>query len=245
MTFRIALVVAVLVVITTATSAQTVSRQITGLVYDSTGAAIPGVQVTVTGPGLRVATTTITDDRGRFVIKGPLQPPPAEYTVIAQLAGFETTTVMVRASDEGVDGWFTIRLHVGCFVEFVEVIPELPWAVQAADVVAVVRPIDARIEDGRCGPITKLRATIVEVVKDRREQRTTSIQFDLLLGQQIPMTPGDTYIAFLQSDRVSGAYRVMSRFLFMPVREGQVVLPTGERKPVADVLSLLRSVSKE
>ena len=212
---------------------------------------MPGVGVRVTGPGLLDAQATVTDDTGRFVIKGPFQPPPATYTVIAKLLGFETATVMVRASGEGVDGPFTIRLRIGCYEPDLEVIPDLDWLVSNADVIAVVR-LDsiergqhARIGDEWCGPITRLRATIVEPVRDHRSQQSRSISFELA-GHDLPLAPEDTFIAILRWHATSRVYRVISRGYFKLVRAGQVRWPyavRGSNKPLADVLSTLRSLS--
>ena len=221
------------------------TRQVSGRVADASGAALPGVQMSIAGPGALVRKEIFTDDNGRFAFAGVL-PPPATYTVTARLPGFETVTVMVRA-DEGVDSSFTIRLHLECYEPDFEVVPDLRPLVAAADLVALVR-VDslergqqARIGDEWCGPITIFRATIIEPVKDRRPQRSSSVRF-VLPGQEGQFKRRDNYIAILQWHPATRAYRVTSRSFFALVRDGR--LTEGARRPIADVLSGLRSLSQ-
>jgi hypothetical protein len=61
---------------------------IVGTVTDSTGAALPGVTVTVTGPALQVPSVVgVTDAKGEFRVS-PL--PPGTFTVTYELSGFQT-----------------------------------------------------------------------------------------------------------------------------------------------------------
>ena len=243
---RTTLMLAVLATFTASLSAQIDnSAQIRGRVTDAVGAALPGAQVSVTGRGLSVPRETVADDDGRFTIAG-LQPSPATYTVSARLAGFERATVMVRAH-EGADGSFTIRLHLDCYEPDIEVPPELGPLVAAADLIALVR-LDsiergrqARIGDGWCGPVTIFRGTIIEAVKDRRPQRSPSVRF-VLPGQTGQFKRGDNYIVIVQWQSAIRAYQVTSRSYFALVRDGR--LTEGEGKPIADVLSGLRSMSQ-
>jgi hypothetical protein len=250
-TLRAALVLAVLVGSTTSPYAQTVgTRQIAGRVTDAGGGALPGVRVTITGPGLLVAESTVVGNDGRFVVKGPLQPPPATYNVIAQLDGFETVAITAPASAADSDSTFTIRMRIPCMEPDLEVLGELDGYVKEADFAALVR-LDSierqqqpRVDDGYCGPITIFRATIVEAVKDRRPQRSGSIQF-VLLGHRGQFEPGDEYIAVLQLHPSTRAYRVMSRGYFMLVKEGRVRWPSGDKyEPLSDLMTTLRLFSR-
>src|ERR1051325_8596948 len=61
---------------------------IVGTVTDGTGAALPGVTITVTGPALQVPSVVgVTDARGEFRVS-PL--PPGAFTVTYELPGFQT-----------------------------------------------------------------------------------------------------------------------------------------------------------
>ncbi len=60
---------------------------ITGVVTDNTGAVLPGVTVTVTGPALQVpSVTSVSDERGEYRLS-PL--PIGLYTVLFELPGFQ------------------------------------------------------------------------------------------------------------------------------------------------------------
>jgi hypothetical protein len=226
--------------VTTASLQTITAPELSGRITDQSGAPLPGVTVSVTGPGLPDGPARITDDSGRFIVRGPLQPSPATYTVTAKLAGFDTATVMVRATD-GVDGPFVIQLHVGCLLEIVEVVPAFEDMVQAAEFVGVVRLDSIEYRQGRCGPVPELHATIIERVKDRRAQQSRSIRF-VAPEREFAAMAGESYIAVVQWDPASRAYRVMSRFWFMSVRDGRVTWYGGEQKPLADVLAALRSI---
>jgi len=63
---------------------------IAGIVRDSTGAVVPGVTVTVTGPALqRESLTAVTATDGAYRVS---LVPPGVYTVMANLSGFSTRT---------------------------------------------------------------------------------------------------------------------------------------------------------
>src|SRR5688500_8005912 len=65
--------------------AQSNPGEIRGVVTDVAGAALPGVQVTLTGPDKRSA---VTDPRGEFAFRN-LRPGP--YELRLELAGFKTS----------------------------------------------------------------------------------------------------------------------------------------------------------
>src|SRR5665213_1629597 len=70
--------------------AQTVTGSITGVVADSSGAVIPGAQVTALNTGTGVTTEAKTNDAGAYTIRFlPIGP----YTVSVVAAGFSTQTV--------------------------------------------------------------------------------------------------------------------------------------------------------
>src|SRR5262245_57822773 len=61
---------------------------IIGVISDSSGAVLPGVTVTATGPALQVPSiVSVTDAKGEYRLT-PL--PPGVYTVTFELSGFQT-----------------------------------------------------------------------------------------------------------------------------------------------------------
>ena len=89
---------------------------LTGVVTDSTGAALPGVSITVTGDR-GPAATAVTNERGEFHVLGLL---PGKYTVAIELSGFKPE----RQAIEVVSGRtvkLAVRLEVGSLSETVTV----------------------------------------------------------------------------------------------------------------------------
>jgi hypothetical protein len=217
-------------------------------VVDTSGSALPGARVTITGPGLREE--GITSGDGRFALPVFLQPPPASYTVTATLAGFEAASVTTRASEAGADAVITIRMRIGCLDGPPLVVSrELQETLEKADVVALVR-LDSveRQQRGRfgdyCGPITTFAATIVEPIKDRRSQPVGTIRF-VMQNHDSEFEQGSDYIAILQWQSGMRTYGVMSPYL-LPVRNGWVESPAPgivKSGPLAEVLSALRSIT--
>ena len=71
-----------------AAMAQPVS-QLSGVVRDTTGSALPGVTVSITGAALVAPRTLVTNERGRYELDAL---PAGRYLVSASLTGFETRT---------------------------------------------------------------------------------------------------------------------------------------------------------
>lgn len=84
---RIVLVVLVVMVAATVSSAQDATGRIFGTVYDQQGAVIPAVQITVTNTATQDARTTTTDKEGYFQV---LALPIGNYKVTAEHTGFRT-----------------------------------------------------------------------------------------------------------------------------------------------------------
>ncbi len=79
--------IAILTFITGAAVYGQATGGISGTVSDASGSAIAGAKVTVTATATGMSRSTVTDDRGQYVV--PLLP-AALYTVEAQLQGFQT-----------------------------------------------------------------------------------------------------------------------------------------------------------
>src|SRR6186997_2257591 len=92
---------------------------ISGAVTDNTGAILPGVTVTATGPALQVpSVTAVSDERGEFRLS-PL--PIGVYTVLFELPGFQN----VRREGVRLTVGFTARvdseMNVGAVSETITV----------------------------------------------------------------------------------------------------------------------------
>ncbi len=70
-----------------AAQTQITTGVIQGTVMDSTGAVLPGVDVTIVNPETNLTQSRTTDTDGRFVF---LQLPPGRYTATFRLSGFGT-----------------------------------------------------------------------------------------------------------------------------------------------------------
>src|SRR5262249_15599627 len=69
-------------------TAQTITATtgaVNGTVTDTTKAVLPGVTVTLSGPGLMGTPTAVTDQSGSYRFSAV---PPGDYTVACELAGF-------------------------------------------------------------------------------------------------------------------------------------------------------------
>jgi hypothetical protein len=90
-------------------AAQTTTGSITGIIRDAGGGVLPGVSLKATHEATNARTTSITSDEGVYVLRGL---PVGRYTVVAELAGFQTskhTNVVVRVNEE-------VRLDIGLTV---------------------------------------------------------------------------------------------------------------------------------
>jgi Ca-activated chloride channel family protein len=95
-------------------AAQVRSGIITGTVVDSSGAVLPGANVTITGPEQR---STVTDSRGQFSF---VRLAGGEYQVEATLAGFATARHVLLLA-EGRTEQIKLELRVGALTETVTV----------------------------------------------------------------------------------------------------------------------------
>src|SRR5881296_2854024 len=70
--------------------AQRTTGDLIGVVKDSSGAVLPGVTISVTGPNIPRAQTTVSSENGSYRI-GNL--PPGTYSVSYELSGFKAITL--------------------------------------------------------------------------------------------------------------------------------------------------------
>jgi hypothetical protein len=111
---------AVLIALTLAATAvaQTGLATITGIVSDSSGAAVPGLTVTATNQATNIAYTGVTNDAGNYIITGV---PIGAYVIATELAGFkgvQSRVTLSAAQTARVD--FTLEL--GSVQERLEVV---------------------------------------------------------------------------------------------------------------------------
>src|SRR5687768_10007242 len=94
--WRLGAAVAAVALLAAAPSFAQTTGRIEGRVLDSSGAVLPGVLMTVSGPNLQGTRTSISDTDGRFRF---VAMPPGAYTIKGELAGFQTVeTPNVRVS---------------------------------------------------------------------------------------------------------------------------------------------------
>jgi Ca-activated chloride channel family protein len=92
---------------------------LTGVVTDGQGGVLPGVTVTVSRDG-RQSTTTVTDERGRFMVAVLA---PDSYTVSCSLTGFAPVSMTVTVA-AGRAATLRITMQVGQLTETVTVTSE-------------------------------------------------------------------------------------------------------------------------
>src|SRR5712691_7987544 len=99
-------------------SAQVSFGRLAGTVFDSSGAVLPGVTVTLTNEQRGQTQTTTTTDTGAFVFP---QVQPGLYTVTMTLSGFSTAEFSQVEIHVGVERSLTARLEVGQVAELLTV----------------------------------------------------------------------------------------------------------------------------
>ena len=112
-----AVVVASLSLPTTA-RAQAVYGSIAGTIEDSTGAALPGVNVTITSVERKTADTVVTNGSGNYSKDRLL---PGTYSVKAELSGFRPALVSAAKVNVDTQTKVDLKLDVGAMTEAVEV----------------------------------------------------------------------------------------------------------------------------
>lgn len=100
------LVLALLLIAAAATLYADVYGTINGVVRDNSGAVLPGVTVTVTGPVLPKGRDTVTDSGGNYTVQNL---PPGNYTVTAALAGMGSARASAMVS---VDKTTTLNIKL-------------------------------------------------------------------------------------------------------------------------------------
>jgi hypothetical protein len=176
--------------------------RLTGRVTDGSGAALPGVTVTLVSARVSDPVVLITDDVGRYT-SPPL--PPGTYTVVFELAGFDTKArpgIDVRPGDiVAIDG----SLAVAPVTETVQVVADAPpppappphfAAPKPPETIPVPREVLASV----CGPGQQeaYSLTVARIVGHRDEKnRTLFGNGDLLVldaGNGAGVAEGQNYV---------------------------------------------------
>jgi hypothetical protein len=109
---------ALLLTSTTALGQGSTTATIRGNIQDSSGAVLPGANVTVTNVGTKSVQHTVSDDRGQYQVAGLF---PGTYDIRVELSGFKTyerKAVALSPNDtRGID----VRLDIGQQTETVTV----------------------------------------------------------------------------------------------------------------------------
>ena len=103
--------------------AQVLEATLYGVVQDSSGAILPGVNVTVTHQGTTLMRDTVSDSRGEFALPAL---PPGTYTVRIELSGFRTYENKGLSLNAGQTVRQTFALEVGALAETVTVAENAP-----------------------------------------------------------------------------------------------------------------------
>ncbi len=138
------------------TAAQDYRGSISGRVFDPTGGAVPGAQVTVTNTATNVPTSVTADEEGRYTA---LYLAPGEYRISAEAKGFKklVRTVEVRVADKiSLD----ITLEIGIVTEAISVTTESPLldtgSATAGQVIDRRRISELPLSDGNPFTLTRL-----------------------------------------------------------------------------------------
>src|SRR5919197_5392161 len=116
--FLASIVAMILAAAATRAAAQTTTGAITGVVRDSAGGVMPGVNVRATHEATSAVSEAVTNELGIYALRGL---PVGRYTVVATLTGFQAarnTAVVVRVNE---DVRLDVALQVGSLAETVTV----------------------------------------------------------------------------------------------------------------------------
>ncbi|MEO8681713.1 MAG: carboxypeptidase-like regulatory domain-containing protein [Vicinamibacterales bacterium] len=135
--------------------AQSAPAKITGRVTDGSGAALPGVTVTISSVNLKTPATAITDGSGQY-LSMPL--PPDRYAITFELAGFESRANAAVALRPGELFILDRELAVASVKETVEVVapvlapPTPPRPRPETPKRPVPKPVSPALLASVCGP---------------------------------------------------------------------------------------------
>ena len=118
-----AVLLCALVILTASVHAQRTTGELLGVVKDASGAVLPGVTVSVTGPNIAGAQTTTSSDTGSYRIANL---PPGTYDLAFELSGFKTVRLQGLRVSVGGALEQNVGLEIGQLAESVNVTAETP-----------------------------------------------------------------------------------------------------------------------
>lgn len=113
----------VLLFLSTHLDAQRTTGDLLGVVRDASGAVLPGVTVSVSGPNIPRAQTTTTSENGSYRIANL---PPGTYVVRFELSGFKAVVLEGIRINVGGALEHNVGLEIGQVAESVSVVAESP-----------------------------------------------------------------------------------------------------------------------
>jgi Carboxypeptidase regulatory-like domain len=118
MNWRSVVAICVMVLCATSAHAQFDSAQISGVVQDTTGAVLPGVDITLVNVGTRIERQAVTNEAGLYTFPNV---PVGEYRITAMLSGFKPITKSNVQVNAGLNIRVDVSLEVGALSETVQV----------------------------------------------------------------------------------------------------------------------------
>src|SRR5882672_10278705 len=97
---------------------QSSNARVSGTVNDTTGAVLPGVEITATNNATGVVTTALSNDAGAYNFASLL---PGTYTISGSLPAFQTQTFKDVALGNAAQVRLNFKLQVGAISTAVEV----------------------------------------------------------------------------------------------------------------------------
>lgn len=245
---RTAAVVALLLCTAFPAFAQEDRATITGRVTDGSGAALPGVSVTIRSTTTTsLAVTAVTDGVGQYL--SPALPPGA-YVLTFELSGFEPQTRATSPLRGGDVALFDQQLNLASLSESVEVVAAAPAAPAAVPPLKLeapkkpepINPVSKEVLASVCGPgrPSEGALTIGKLLAHRDEPaRRLYGSGDVLLldiGSDIGLIPGQNLVV-RRRFRVGDKAQPMARASFGEQTAGLIqVVETGPISSVAVVV---------
>ena len=118
MRWRTALASCLLVLSAATAFAQFDSAQVSGVVQDSSGGVLPGVDVVLVSVGTSNERRAVTNERGLYTFPNV---PVGEYRITASLSGFRSLTKSGVQVNAGLNIRVDVALEVGALSEVVQV----------------------------------------------------------------------------------------------------------------------------